>query len=68
MGDKVKKTEMGRACSTNGESRGAYRVLMEKPQESRPVGRPRRRREDNMNMESREMGWGEGGTDWISLA
>jgi hypothetical protein len=31
-GDQIKKTEIGRACSTYGERRGAYRVLMRKPE------------------------------------
>jgi hypothetical protein len=31
---------MGRACSTNGESRRAYKILVGKPEKWRPVGRP----------------------------
>jgi hypothetical protein len=38
---------MGRACSTNGEKRNAYRTLVEKPEGKRPLGRPRRRWVDN---------------------
>jgi hypothetical protein len=34
---------MGTACSTNGEKRNAYGILMEKPEGKRPVGKPRRR-------------------------
>jgi hypothetical protein len=34
---------MGRTCSTNGETRTAYRILVGKPEERRPLGRPRRR-------------------------
>jgi hypothetical protein len=48
-----------------GERRGAYRVLVEKPAGGRERGRPRRRWEDNIKMDVREMGWG---TDWIDLA
>jgi hypothetical protein len=59
-GDQVKKIEMDRACSTNEASRGAYRVLVEKPEGSRPPGNPRRRWEDNNKMALREMGWGHG--------
>ena len=33
---------MGGACSANGEKRGAYRVLVGKPEGKRPLGRPRR--------------------------
>jgi hypothetical protein len=57
---------MGRACSTNGEKRNAYRILAGKPEGKRPLGRPRRRWEDNIKMDLREMGWG--GMDWIDLA
>jgi hypothetical protein len=32
---------MGRAYSTNGEKRNAYRILMGKPEEKRPLGRPK---------------------------
>jgi hypothetical protein len=49
-----------------GQKRGAYRVLVGKPEERRPLGTPRRRWEDNIKMDLREVGWG--GMDWISLA
>jgi hypothetical protein len=35
--------EMGRACSTNGEKRNEYRILVGKPEGKRPLRRPRRR-------------------------
>ena len=38
------------------QSRNAYRVLVRKPEEKRPLGRPRRRWEDNIKMDLREMG------------
>jgi hypothetical protein len=41
-----------------GERRGAYRALMGKPEGRRPLGRPRRRWEDNIKMDLREVGWG----------
>jgi hypothetical protein len=41
-----------------GERRGAYRVLVGKPEGRRPLGRPRRRWEDNIKMDLREVGWG----------
>jgi hypothetical protein len=41
-----------------GERRGAYRALVEKPEGRRPLGRPRRRCEDNIKMDLREVGWG----------
>jgi hypothetical protein len=37
-----------------------------KPAGKRPLGSPRRRREDNIKMDRREIGWG--GVDWIDLA
>jgi hypothetical protein len=49
-----------------GERRRAYRALVGKPEGRRPLGRPRRRWENNMKMDLREVGWG--GMDWINLA
>jgi hypothetical protein len=57
---------MGRACSTNGEKGNAYRILVGKPKGKRPLGRHRRRWEDNMRMDLREIGWGD--MNWIDLA
>jgi hypothetical protein len=48
---------MGRACSTNGEKRNAYRILLGKPEGKRPLGRPRRRWMDNIKMDLREIRW-----------
>jgi hypothetical protein len=39
-----------------GEGRGAYRFLVEKPKGKRPLGRPRRRWEDNIKMDLEEIG------------
>jgi hypothetical protein len=49
-----------------GEVRNAYNILVGKSEGRRPVGRPRRRREDNIRMDLREMGFGD--VDWIYLA
>jgi hypothetical protein len=49
-----------------GERRGAYRALVGKPEGRRPLGRPRRRWEDDIKMDLREVGWGS--MDWINLA
>ena len=49
-----------------GERRGVYRVFVGKPEGKRPLGRPRRRWEDNINMDLQEMGYGS--VDWIELA
>jgi hypothetical protein len=48
---------MDGACSTNGEKRNAYRILVRKPEGKRPLGRPRRRWVDNIKMDLREIGW-----------
>jgi hypothetical protein len=45
---------MERACSTNGEKRNAYRILVGKPEGKRPLGRPRRRWVENIKMDLRE--------------
>ncbi|KAJ4447597.1 hypothetical protein ANN_09604 [Periplaneta americana] len=49
-----------------GESRNAYRVLVGRPEGKRPLGRPRRRWEDNIKMDLREVGYDD--RDWINLA
>jgi hypothetical protein len=49
-----------------GEVRGAYNILVGRPEGRRPVGRPRRRWEDNIKMDLREIRFGY--VDWIDLA
>jgi hypothetical protein len=49
------------------ERRGLFRAFVGKPEGKRPLGRPRRRREDNIKMDLQEVGCG-GGVDWIELA
>jgi hypothetical protein len=49
-----------------GEKRGVHRVLVGKPEGKRPLGRPRRRWEDNIKMDLQEVGGGY--TDWMELA
>ena len=49
-----------------GEGSGVYRFLVGKPEGKRPLGRPRRRWENNMKMDLQEVGCG--GMDWIELA
>jgi hypothetical protein len=49
-----------------GEKRNACRILVGNPEGKRPIGRPRRRWENNIRMDLREIGWG--GMDWIDLA
>jgi hypothetical protein len=40
-----------------GERKGAYRALVGKPEGRRPLGRPRRRWEDNIKTDLQEVGW-----------
>jgi hypothetical protein len=40
-----------------GEGKGAYRILVGKPEGRRPLGRPSRRWEDNIEMDLQEVGW-----------
>jgi hypothetical protein len=49
-----------------GEGINVYRVLVGKPEEKRPIERPRRRGEDGIIMDLGEIGWG--GVEWIRLA
>ena len=49
-----------------GEGRGVHGVLVEKPEGNRPLGRPRRRWEDNIKMDLQEMG-GVVETEWSWL-
>jgi hypothetical protein len=48
------------------EEKKVYKVLVRKPEGKRPLGRPRRRWEDWIRMDLREIGWGS--VDWIQLA
>ena len=54
------------AVARMGEGRGVYRVLVGKPEGKRPLGRPRRRWEDNIRMDLQEVGLGY--ENWIGLA
>jgi hypothetical protein len=57
---------MGGPCSTNGEKRNDYRLLVGKPEGKRPLGRQRRRWVDNIRIDLGDVGWGD--VDWIGLA
>jgi hypothetical protein len=49
-----------------GEGRGVYRVLVGRPEGKRPLGRPRRRWDDNIKMDLREIGIvGRTGFSWL---
>jgi hypothetical protein len=49
-----------------GEERGTYRILVGRAEGRRPLGRNRRRWEDNIKMDLQEVGWE--GLDWIDMA
>jgi hypothetical protein len=50
-----------------GERKDAYRVSVEKPVGRRPLGRPRRRRENNIKMDFKDVGWGAWtGSIWLT--
>ncbi|KAJ4442603.1 hypothetical protein ANN_04192 [Periplaneta americana] len=49
-----------------GESRNAYRMLVGRPEGKRPLGRPRRRWEDDIKMDLRDVGYDD--REWINLA
>jgi hypothetical protein len=57
---------MDGACGVYGEERGVNRMLVGKPEEKRPLGRLRRRWEDNVKMDLQEVGGG--GEDRIESA
>jgi hypothetical protein len=57
---------MGWSCSTNGEKRNAYRLLVGKPEGKRPLEKLRRRWVDNIRMDLGNVGWSD--VDWIVLA
>jgi len=56
---------MGGALARMGERRCVYRVLVRKAEEKRPLGRSRRRWEDNIKMDLQDVGCGD--MDWIEL-
>ena len=51
-----------------GERTGVYRVFVGKPEVKRPLGRPRRRWEDNIKMDFQEVGCGVwNGSSWFRI-
>ena len=57
-GDQVEKIAMGGTCSTYGENTGTYRVLVGIPEGKSPLGRPRRRWKDYIEMDLQEVEYG----------
>jgi len=62
----MKGDEMGGDVARLEGVRNAYNILIRKPEGERPLGRLRRRLEDNIRMDHREIGWEV--VDWIHLA
>jgi hypothetical protein len=58
---------VGGACGTHGRGEKRVQGLVGKPEGKRPLGRPRRRWEDGIEMDLREIGWGVC-VEWIHLA
>jgi hypothetical protein len=63
---KARRTRWAGHVAHMGEVRGAYSILVGRPEGRRPLGRPRRRWEDNIKLDLREIWFG--GVDWIHWA
>jgi hypothetical protein len=61
----MKEVKVGWTCGTHGGG-VVYRVLVGRPGSNRPLGKPRRRWEDNIKMDLREIGMD--GANWINVA
>jgi hypothetical protein len=62
----IVKDGMSRTCGTSREVSNVYKILVGKPEGKRSLGRPRRRWEDNIRVDLKDIGWE--GVDWIHLA
>ena len=60
-GDQIMKNEMGGTCL---DSREKWKILMGRPEGTRPIRKPKRRWENNIKMDFQEVGWK--GMDWIA--
>jgi hypothetical protein len=65
-GGKIEKNKMSGACGAYGGGERVHRVLVGKPEGKRPLGRPRRRWDDDIKMDIQEVGGSFG--DWMELA
>ena len=63
---KLRRIRWAEQVALMGEERGIHRVLVGKSEGKKPLGRPRRRWEDNIRMDLQEVGGGRG--DWMGLA
>jgi hypothetical protein len=62
---KLRRMKWARHVARMGEGRGICRVLVGRPEGKRPLGKPRRRWEDNIKMDLREIGVD--GTNWLRI-
>jgi hypothetical protein len=62
---KSRRTRWTGHVARKRDMKGEYRVFIRRPEGKRPLGRPRRRWEDNIKMDLQEVGWS---MDWIDLA
>jgi len=62
---KLRRMRWAGHVARRGEDRGVHRVLVGKPEGKRPLGRPRRRWEDNIKMDLQEVGRGSWGLDGV---
>jgi len=60
LGDQIEKNEMGGAehIAHKREMRGAYRIMVGRPEENNALGLPRLRRKDNIKIDLQAVGWG----------
>jgi hypothetical protein len=66
LADQIKEVMMGRAYRAQGRDETCNNTLVGKPVGKEPLGRPRRRWEDNIKMDLREVGWED--VDWMHVA
>jgi hypothetical protein len=64
--DQIKEDDIGGACNTHGKNEKYINILVGKPDGKRPLGRPKRRWEDNIWVDLGEMSWE--GMEWIHMA
>jgi hypothetical protein len=65
---KSRRMRWARHVARMGEGRNVYRVLVGKPEGKRPLGRPKRRWEDGIKMDLKEIGWGVwSGFSWLRI-
>jgi hypothetical protein len=65
-GDQIRRMRWAGHVARMGEGRVAYRILVGRPEGKRPLGRPRRRWEDNIKMDLEDVGWDD--VAWIDIA